>query len=312
MKDLNNYKNPFDFEIRETCDVNTSFIRHIPYKQTFEEVSNDKFYEDAILEMIARCGNNHALAQFSDEGVPGASKYILNSIKNSINIIAAVLSKTNISHFYPCEDNDTYWNKFISLIHIEVVDSVNEIPGITFSVEYHNTRFDNPEIYLLPIVVQCNIPLIYDRNKIHHKDIIVPGDTTYTLFVGAEQHDPEKEPQEYIEDTNKLNYYIGLFFEDTVDLLYKLLNNEKNSRCSTCNKNKFDNVECLVGNLPIDVTISKLYEDYVFKKADNNQDYSLIICENDVGGFKRFSDIGRCMVEYSLMIEDYLNAPEKE
>jgi hypothetical protein len=35
--------------------------------------------------------------------------------------------------------------------------------------------------------------------------------------------------------------------------------------------------------------------------------------ENDVGGFKKFFNVdGRRMVEFTLMVEDYINTPEEK
>lgn len=311
MKDLSNYKNPFDFEMRETCGVNASFIGHIPYKRTFEEVSNDKFYEDAILEMIARCGNDHVLAQFSDEGVPGASKQILNAIKNSVNIIAAILSVNDISNFYPVEDT-AYENlgKFVDKIHIhpEINDDCSEM---TIFVGYQCIYPDNPEMFIQPITVQCIVPLTYKHDKLRHKDDSVPGDNVYILHVGVGvRRDPNEEHNELTDDVDKLNDNIALRFDETIKLLYKLINNEKNSRCSTCRGNKSG---CLVGNLPTDIILANLYNNYDFGNLDNNKLYDLTLRENDVGGFKKFFNVdGRRMVEFTLMVEDYINTPEEK
>lgn len=310
MKDLSNCKNPFDFEIRETCEVNASFIGHIPYKRTFEEVSNDKFYENAILEMIARCGNDRVLAQFSDEGVPGASKQILNAIKNSVNIIAAILSVNDISNFYPVEDT-AYENlgKFVDRIHIHP-DISDDCSEMTIFVEYQCVYPDNPNMFIQPIAIQCIVPLAYKHDKLRHRDDSVPGDNVYILHVGSIKPDPNEGHDKYTNDVDKLNDNIALRFESTIKLLYKLFDNEKNSRCSTCRGNKS---ECLVGNLPTDVILNNLFNDYCLGKSDDNKIYDLTMRENDIGAFKKFfSNVGRRMVEFTLMVEDYINTPEEK
>ena len=334
MKDLTNFLNPLDFEVRESCDFNDGFVEHIPYAKKYGDYTTEEYLNDAVKEMILRRAtqddNKDICAQFTDYGIPGAQRIIIDTVKNAVNIIAAILFKFDISNYYeklPEEARNVFRTNFIDKISISracIYTSYDKCYTLEMDVCYFKMSKDqNKDPFIKPIVVKCNVPLTDIVDRLRNKTLYEAGDAVYTIIYSGvpiasaddvKNTDPDLIPKasHYIVESNDL---IKSSFDDVVGFIYQIVFNNNKKKCQYCERNKFENIECL-NNLPVDDMESvyrKLTDENLFSYDGANKSFfEMTLNKKDIGGFNRFTNISRRIVEYDLAIDDYINTPVHE
>lgn len=313
MKDLDKCSDPLSFEVRESCGIGDYFVNHIPYDKHFKIFNTEEYLNDAIKELVLRYATSNniedVLLQFTDRGIPGAAKIIIDSIKNAFNIIAAILYKFDISNYF-ISQRDPYkfeegYIDIVNIIHMDIVEKSEKNINLCVNIEYAKMSEIKNQNVIEPIVIKCDIPLSDDYDNIRHKQIAISGDTTYTVLFDTTRG---IENETILKDVVSVSNIAVDKYDEIIRFIYNILYINETNHCKTCVNNKFESTDCcLKSEIDLKDIVNYMHDKYLFIYNDDKTVFNLSICEKDIGGFARFNFISRRMIEHSLMVGDYID-----